>query len=88
MKPITVRVTKDDIKNGKREDPKSCPIARAVRRRLGHRFVRAAHGFLAVKDGRGAMLYYDAPSSYRDFIDRFDGGKFVRPFTVEFTFDC
>lgn len=71
---ITVSVQQEDIDNGKPEDCDSCPIALACRR-LGYKDVSV-----------GVSLHVDdhdywLPSEASRFIEEFDNGEVVSPFS-------
>ena len=79
MKPreVKIKVTQRDIDRGIVEDCRSCPIALATRRTrimpLGDLFVGST-----TLDFNGRWMY---DSKAARFIDRFDAGLSVRPFT-------
>jgi hypothetical protein len=75
-KKILVRVTKDDIKRGKREDMQACPIARSLKR-LGKRQVEVAI-FGGISWGTNG--YAKCPKEAKKFIRAFDRGRKVEPF--------
>lgn len=75
---VKITVTKKDIQMGLPSDSCLCPIARAVRRVLG-RGVRVwrygVYRRLSEDD------FAEFPERVTQFIDRFDDGKPVKPFT-------
>lgn len=75
-KKIKVTVTKEDIRRGIREDPESCPIARAVRRATGRRFVAVDE---AITFDSTREVYNLTPQADQ-FINDFDRGDNVKPF--------
>jgi hypothetical protein len=80
----TVRVTQSDIDNGVRENPVSCPVARAIARATGKRvdFVGPVSGVSFVQDVY--IPWGDAESEkIRGFIVDFDNGDPVRPIEFE-----
>lgn len=75
---ITVNVTKTDIKDGDVGHCGRCPVALALQRAFDTKLVRAAHFFLEV--GRHK---WDTPPEVRMFINRFDNGEGVVPFSFQ-----
>lgn len=83
---LVIEVTADDIAQGVRQDPCRCAIALAVARLTG---TPAQEGYLAITDsqvkiGRGAGRWlnrYRLPYEAEEFIEDFDGGHEVQPFT-------
>lgn len=74
---IKIDVTAEDIVNGVRGVAFACPIARAVKR-MGSSQVYVAYGCLECDEGEGFL-----PKSASDFVDRFDEGLPVSPFSFE-----
>lgn len=81
---LLVKVTDEDIQNGKSYDPCKCPIALALRRQTG----------LNAAVGNGATLFTDDLITYEStnwpeiadrFIINFDTGRPVTP--IEFDLD-
>jgi hypothetical protein len=76
-----VTVTADDIARGCQTSANNCPIARAVRRAL-----RCSGKWISVNwklsVGKKARIYL-LPKSTQTFIDAFDGGKAVKPFSFK-----
>lgn len=88
-KEIEVEVLKKDIVNAREsvdsgdvDTSNVCPIARALKRRVGHEFV-FVNGFTADIDG----IKYILPKEATDFVVRFDEGHLVSPisFTIRRT---
>jgi hypothetical protein len=86
-KRFTIKVTAADIKKGKRNSVCSCPIALAVRRQL-----RAKRGEIAVTGSVSLQpkklpwwaensIEYGLTDRASDFIENFDAGRPVKPFT-------
>lgn len=77
MKPKfkTIRVTRDCINKGVRQNTTSCPIARALKE-AGCRRVRVGVGVMEF-NGRS----YGVPKSVARFVSRFDNGVAVWPFS-------
>lgn len=78
---MKIQVTQDDIDKGEIENPNTCAIARAVKRETHRRHVGIYedNGIEIEKD------HYKMPwtKTIRNFIDRFDKGEKVRPFSFE-----
>lgn len=72
---ITVRVTRDDIRKGVKDNSVLCPIATALRRK-GYERIKV-HTYQA-QIGRGKVRY-ELPEEATRFIDNFDEGVPVKP---------
>lgn len=78
-------VTSDDIRLGKRLDACNCPVARAVRRRLGlaprRVIVYQYEGITVIDHGRR----YESPPRVKEFILRLDnkGRRGLKPFAFD-----
>lgn len=89
---VTVNVTANDIKYGKRSDGFSCPIHRALNR---HKVVREQGEFYVNKysvrhlresaylSWNWTLIFSAIPSRATSFITQFDCGFPVEPFTFE-----
>ena len=86
MSTMTVTVTQDHIDHGERQSGASCPIARAITRRMPQ--------WTQVDVGETMFTFFPAsgerdeaflPEEACQFIARFDEGKPVEPFA--FTLD-
>ena len=75
MEKLVVHVTQDDINKGVEGNSHLCPIARAVRR-LGKKRVTVDGAQIQVRS-----RWYEMPYKAEKFVDRFDMGKRVKPFT-------
>jgi len=83
---FVVNVTAGDIRYGKRHDPRCCPIARAVKRKLRQAVVVSSGGSVGLdrevlNNGRlleVARWTHDAA----DFATAFDNGRTVSPRVV------
>lgn len=81
---ISVNVTQDDIDHSKTGDPDNCAIAVAFNRQTGYS-CRVSDGLIKVRpsdlfsDERDVRYTY--PDQAQDFIDHFDNGETVAPFT-------
>jgi hypothetical protein len=73
---VRVEVTAEDIEKGVRNDSRCCAVARAAQRALGCE-VRACWGLLELPSGKKAVT----PRKYNEFIERFDAGEHVEPFS-------
>lgn len=80
MEPLRISVTAADIQAGGPNDPAYCPIARAVRRLGLKKKVRVWNDSLLLDSSS-----YELPERAVLFIDRFDDGHRVRPFTFTLT---
>jgi hypothetical protein len=80
---MRIEVTQEDIGNGKRKSCWGCPIALAVGRTanlsFGERFVGST--FIEWFDGRWHRS--EVPPLAAQFIEAFDAGKPVKPFSFE-----
>lgn len=75
---MLIEVTREDIDHGLAGSCGSCPVALAIRRRFPDGWVRV--GIRCVYAGGRA---YHLPSGAIEFIERFDGGMPVEPFSFE-----
>lgn len=76
MKIYTFKVTQEDIKNGKRGEGRTCPIALCLKRTgrewfVGDTYISSPKKFLAL------------PTKARNFIFKFDDGLPVKPFSFK-----
>ena len=83
---LTVWVTEEDIGSGVCHDPFSCAITQAVKRLVRDDFeVSVSDGAIALSDHDTGQVYWQHPfpvdSPIQAFIDRFDRGKEVHPFS-------
>ncbi len=78
---MKIKVTKEDIANGKRNDFHSCPIALATKRKLNIGDWRLSVG--AVIYNRGNDKRWSLPKIARQFIINFDRGQKVKPFEFD-----
>lgn len=90
MNKLTVTVTQDDIEHGVTRHCQKCPIARAVARELlpGMSVEVVAATVRITPVNRPAWhtpvaLCESLPPRALTFIERFDAGKSVRPFTFQ-----
>lgn len=89
---ITVKVTRADIKAGVKNHALKCPVSRALARALGKRAVRIIWPCAAYRLVFGARpffqtskggSYYPLPETVGRFVQRFDAGKSVKPFSFK-----
>lgn len=86
---ITIEVTADDILHGRPHDIRACPIALAARRvffgdpdpGLAYDLTVSTEGIIPSIMNRDLFFDYPIPESARVFIQRFDQGCAVKPFT-------
>ena len=71
-----ITVTRRDIERGKKGSPNSCPVALAVKR-LGHKNVGV--GLCSISWSGMPVAIMSMTAQY--FIERFDSGKPVKPFS-------
>ena len=80
---MRVEVTQEDIDNGTPRSNESCPIALAILRKRGVRWVRAARK-IRVRRGRfGDETWYEAPEEALDFMAWYDDGHARPPFAFK-----
>ena len=75
---MIIKVLKEDIRKGKRQNAQYCPIARAIKR-------KTKRGDVMV-DSRRVMfgwMTFEMPVRAENFIMNFDAGKPVKPFQFE-----
>lgn len=79
---MTIKVTQEHIRTGAKGSPGCCPIAKAVREALPGKAVSV---IAVIKVYSGGFLKFWAPltESVRTFIDAFDEGLPVEPFSFE-----
>lgn len=82
----TVEVTQDDLDAGCQKSQTFCPVALALRR-LTHDHVSVGSVWIYGSDPDGTVLWeIVTPGVVMGFIDSFDRGEEVKPFT--FTVDA
>ena len=79
---VKIEITANDIRLGKRGQPTSCPIARAIKRELGDHPKVGGSGSFSIMLG-GEYQRYSAPDKAGKFVYRFDtdGKDAVKPFS-------
>ena len=81
---MKIEITQHDIDYGVRGEYSLCPIARAVKRKInGEVIVSGDHISIFTTDIIRKYSYYKLPQKAKDFMQRFDDGKKVKPFTFE-----
>lgn len=83
---MRVTITRDDIRRGTRRSPFSCPIARALKREHG---IIAGVGITSVETLQPISkwkLRAELSLKAERFVNDFDEGKPVKPFTTVLTF--
>lgn len=76
MEQLRISVTADDIKRGKRENTKWCPIACAVRKLGKKKRIYVDQDVITL-----GSVTYKMPQRAGNFVDLFDSGEKVRPFS-------
>jgi hypothetical protein len=79
MRTVTVKITADDIAAGETVSANNCPIALALKRHFPRR-KEIAVGDWSIRLGSTVI---GIPKKAERFLDRFDDGKRVRPFSFE-----
>lgn len=87
---MKVRVTREDIRNGKRSKCRLCPVAIAVGRASGQFGYVDGYNIkiFATKLGRKPTKEWYTPGVVEDFMFSFDEGEKVKPFSFELTDDA
>ena len=81
---MKIGVTKHDIDNGIQNKCQLCPIALAVKRKINGEVIVFGNGIsIFITDIIRSYRYYKLPLKAKNFIQRFDDGKKVKPFTFE-----
>lgn len=86
---MIIRVTKQDIKNGKRGKCRTCPIALAVARKTDS-FARVTGDEISIfdtKHARKSTKRWSTPCEVQEFVINFDSGADVIPFSFELSND-
>ena len=88
MKKLTLEVTQQDILEGIRKDAACCPIARAVKRAFPTwQKVEVTDDGIRVLDEFNTRWFTGEIEIATDFMEFFDLGYPVSPFTLEVTFE-
>ena len=83
---LTINVTKNDIKEGDVRKCRSCPVARAITRRLRKPYFASASVFkilIVDDDAPSSRSLSNVPRSVGAFITDFDRRRKVDPFSFE-----
>lgn len=80
MKTIQVEVGQELIDRGVQKDCSECPVALGISRNTG-RFVTVSRGLITFSRGNSFIGRVPTPASARAFIDDFDAGRPVSPFS-------
>lgn len=83
---IEVEVTDDDIRDGVKDMCRYCPIALAIRRKHFDARVEvypSTARFWPSGNRSGDSMFGDLPDEAMSFIEQFDKGKSVSPFTFK-----
>lgn len=78
---MKIKVTKADIKNGKRKSASSCPIALAVKRATKQKLVVVDEEYIGFGKSSRSYTEYKIPDKASVFIATFDDGDKVKPFS-------
>lgn len=81
---IRIHVTSKDIENGTIGHSGACPIALAARR-AGLDTVSVDHSLVDLSSSRDGCKEYKMPLKAQKFVDDFDSGKKVKPFSFTLT---
>jgi len=82
-KILTIDVTLEDIRHGVREDGGKCPIARAVRRVTGRVNVQVESSSVEIDSVKFRPTTSQGKIDMESFVNAFDAGITVTPFTLE-----
>ena len=78
---VFINVTQDDIDKGERSDSCKCPIALSLKRGLPLCPLEVCESFIYFEDAGIRWCCTAVPDSVLLFIDRFDNGAPVAPFS-------
>ena len=81
MTTYTIHVLQEDINDGKPEDCGKCPIARAALRAFPSARWVSVTGDIEVMFEQGRLQVWSMPDIALSFMDTFDHGYEVTPFT-------
>lgn len=84
-KTVVIHVTQDDITEAIRGSCCHCPIARAVQRRFRASAIVFSMAFAITQPRKKVGIGCDIPREATDFIERFDRGESVSPFSFKAT---
>ena len=77
---MRIEISQEDINKGKQSDPEKCPIARAINRKK-LRDVSVYSDSITWRDQKNDLCEQDNTNKIRKFIDNFDHGIKVSPFS-------
>lgn len=77
---MKITVTESDISNGNAGDEQRCPIALAFQRTAGLTDCSVSDRMVVFTWKKG-LRYRSLPPKARHFIEDYDGGKTVKPFS-------
>lgn len=82
---MKIEVTQEDIDSGERRCEGGCPIAMAVSRAFGfcRVVVKTLNCCVWAENRTSLPLYFSLPMAARQFIQNFDNGEGVDPFTFD-----
>lgn len=80
---MKVIVTKEHIDNGVCGSSTNCPIAYALIEKSSVKLRSVGSGFVEVVNKKNETFLYILPQKARQFIEDFDDGKEVEPFSFE-----
>lgn len=87
---MRIEVLQSDIDHGERHCCERCPVARAITRAIGNRVAVAVYADrgaeLGITSG-GYTRWISLPDEVIEFINRFDIGLKVAPFTFELAYE-
>jgi hypothetical protein len=87
---MNLKITKNDIKNGKQHDPANCAIARSMKRKCKNNKKQIAdisilpgHASLSVYEGNKIVVYgAKMPIKGSQFVYDFDNGVSTKPLNL------
>ena len=79
---ITITITKEDILNGRRCDPNSCPVGRALSR-AGVSHFGVIGPTVVIVDGQDRRRIMPLPENVSEWILEFDACRQVKPLVFE-----
>lgn len=80
---MKVEITKSLIKRGERASCVDCPVALAINKTFKLHHASVDNGCAMAVDKNNKTIYFKLPKKAKNFIERFDDGKRVKPFTFE-----
>lgn len=80
---MRVEITKEDIDNGTPCSNYSCPIALALKRYYPDKVISVGKLWISIEGVYYKLRYYKDSPIVRKFIQDFDHGMFVEPFSFD-----